>query len=51
MSAPPRRDDPPRVCEHGNPRCGQIPVRPYPCGWRCDDHQPAVTRPYHRREN
>ncbi|WP_225320904.1 hypothetical protein [Streptomyces luteolifulvus] len=33
-------------CAHGNPRCGAQPVRPYPCGWRCDDHQPARTRPY-----
>ncbi|WP_245606242.1 hypothetical protein [Streptomyces himastatinicus] len=33
-------------CAHGNPRCGAQPVRPYPCGWRCDEHQPARTRPY-----
>lgn len=43
---PPRRvviDRPPPVCEHGNPRCGAVPVRFYPCGYRCDDHQPANT--------
>ncbi|MFD8005720.1 hypothetical protein [Streptomyces mirabilis] len=33
-------------CEHGNPQCGARPVRPYPCGPRCDEHQPAITRPY-----
>ncbi|WP_257980371.1 hypothetical protein [Streptomyces sp. CB02959] len=33
-------------CAHGNPRCGAQPVRPYPCGPRRDDHQPARTRPY-----
>jgi hypothetical protein len=36
-------DRPPKVCEYGNPRCGAVPVRPYPCGWKCDDHQPAKT--------
>ncbi|MET9253778.1 hypothetical protein [Streptomyces sp. NPDC003717] len=33
-------------CAHGNPRCGAHPVRPYPCGWRCEEHQPARTRPF-----
>ncbi|WP_405561890.1 aromatic ring-opening dioxygenase LigA [Streptomyces sp. NBC_01180] len=42
-------DLPPRVCEHGNPLCGAVPVRSYVCGPRCDEHQPAHTRPYHRR--
>nr|WP_308800993.1 aromatic ring-opening dioxygenase LigA [Streptomyces polyasparticus] len=41
-------DAPPRVCQHGNPRCGAVPVRPYPCGLRCEEHQPARTRPYFR---
>lgn len=36
----------PRRCEHGNPGCGAETVRPYPCGWRCDEHQPSRTRPY-----
>ncbi|MGW7197250.1 aromatic ring-opening dioxygenase LigA [Streptomyces chryseus] len=43
-------DRPPRVCEHGNPRCGAVPVRPYPCGPRCEQHQPSITRPYFRRD-
>lgn len=30
-------------CEHGNPPCGDDEVRPYPCGPRCDEHQPART--------
>lgn len=34
-------------CEHGNPRCGALPVRLYPCGPRCDEHQPARTRPFY----
>ncbi|MFZ3547728.1 hypothetical protein ACODT3_19335 [Streptomyces sp. 4.24] len=33
-------------CEHGNPQCGAETVRLYPCGFRCDEHQPARTRPY-----
>ncbi|MFE4210274.1 MULTISPECIES: hypothetical protein [Streptomyces] len=34
-------------CEHGNPQCEAAEtIRPYPCGWRCDEHQPARTRPY-----
>ena len=37
---------PSKVCEHGNPQCGARSARPYPCGWRCDEHQPART---HRR--
>ncbi|MFF1686051.1 aromatic ring-opening dioxygenase LigA [Streptomyces sp. NPDC058254] len=40
-------DRPPVVCGHGNPRCGAVPVRPYPCGPRCDEHQPAKTRPFY----
>lgn len=39
-------DRPPPVCEHGNPRCGATPVRPYVQGPRCETHQPANTRPY-----
>ncbi|MET9555117.1 hypothetical protein [Streptomyces sp. NPDC006645] len=42
MSAP-REETPPKVCGHGNPRCGAVPVRFYPCGWKCDEHQPART--------
>ncbi|MFI6860156.1 aromatic ring-opening dioxygenase LigA [Streptomyces sp. NPDC050421] len=42
-------DRPPRVCGHGNPRCGAVPVRPYPCGPRCNEHQPSITHPFHRR--
>ncbi|MGW1152003.1 aromatic ring-opening dioxygenase LigA [Streptomyces rubiginosohelvolus] len=38
----------PRPCEDGNPPCGALPTRPYPCGPRCDDHQPANTRPYYQ---
>ncbi|WP_244409208.1 hypothetical protein [Streptomyces albofaciens] len=34
-------------CEHGNPGCGARPARPYPCGPRCDEHQPAHTRPFY----
>ncbi|MEV4036398.1 hypothetical protein [Streptomyces umbrinus] len=33
-------------CEHGNPTCRDLAVRPYPCGPRCDEHQPAKTRPF-----
>ncbi|MET7811754.1 hypothetical protein ABZT26_12950 [Streptomyces sp. NPDC005395] len=44
MTAP-REDGPPR-CEYGNPQCGARPARPYACGWKCDEHQPART---HRR--
>lgn len=40
---------PPRPCEHGNPQCRATPTRPYPCGWRCDAHQPSRTRPYYTR--
>ncbi|WP_442538403.1 hypothetical protein [Streptomyces pseudogriseolus] len=47
MTAP-REEKPPPSCEHGNPRCHARPARPYPCGWKCDDHQPART---HRRTN
>lgn len=34
-------------CEHGNPRCNGQPTRPYACGPRCEEHQPAHTRPYY----
>ncbi|MGC0427643.1 hypothetical protein RKD32_003998 [Streptomyces sp. SAI-195] len=40
-------DDGPPRCEYGRPQCGARPARPYPCGWKCDDHQPART---HRRK-
>jgi hypothetical protein len=33
------------ACEYGNPRCDARPARPYPCGWKCDEHQPARTTP------
>ncbi|MFF7234429.1 hypothetical protein [Streptomyces sioyaensis] len=33
-------------CGHGNPTCGNPQTRPYPCGRRCEEHQPARTRPY-----
>lgn len=39
-------DTPPPDCEHGTPPCRATPVRLYVCGHRCDDHQPAITRPY-----
>ncbi|MDT0432773.1 aromatic ring-opening dioxygenase LigA [Streptomyces salyersiae] len=39
-------DTPPPSCDHGNPPCDATPVRLYFCGYRCDAHQPAVTRPY-----
>ncbi|MGW1760971.1 hypothetical protein [Streptomyces mirabilis] len=32
-------------CDTGSPRCRALPVRPYPCGWRCEEHQPASTGP------
>ncbi|WHM36291.1 hypothetical protein [Streptomyces sp. BPTC-684] len=34
-------------CEHGNPACGARAVRPYPCGPRCEEHQPSRTRPFY----
>ncbi|MER8042563.1 aromatic ring-opening dioxygenase LigA [Streptomyces sp. NPDC094032] len=37
---------PPESCGYGNPRCEAVPARFYPCGWKCDEHQPART---HRR--
>ncbi|MFG2650933.1 hypothetical protein [Streptomyces sp. NPDC048436] len=46
MSAPRDEDKPPPSCEHGRTRCHAQPARLYPCGWRCDEHQPA--RAYHR---
>ncbi|MDQ0949306.1 hypothetical protein QFZ24_003229 [Streptomyces phaeochromogenes] len=48
VEAPAAKDEPPKVCEHGKPRCGAVPVRFYPCGHRCEEHQPARTRPYFR---
>ncbi|MFF5642101.1 aromatic ring-opening dioxygenase LigA [[Kitasatospora] papulosa] len=39
-------EEPPPVCEHGNPQCAATPTRPYVQGPRCDEHRPAVTRPY-----
>ncbi|MGW7514812.1 hypothetical protein ACWGJ2_04390 [Streptomyces sp. NPDC054796] len=39
-------NNPPGGCEHGNPACGALPARPYPCGPRCDEHQPSRTHPY-----
>ncbi|MCX5161905.1 hypothetical protein OOK39_21930 [Streptomyces sp. NBC_00264] len=36
----------PRPCEHGNPACENPDTRPYVCGPRCEEHQPANTRPY-----
>ncbi|MDJ1131747.1 hypothetical protein [Streptomyces iconiensis] len=33
-------------CGHGNPTCGRPDARPYPCGPRCEEHQPSRTRPY-----
>lgn len=38
----------PRPCEHGNHACRAVPTRPYVCGPRCAEHQPARTHPYHR---
>lgn len=39
-------NNPPRTCEHGNPACENPDTRPYVCGPRCEEHQPANTRPY-----
>lgn len=39
---------PPRPCEDGNPPCAALPTRTYPCGPRCDTHQPANTRPHYQ---
>ncbi|OII60884.1 aromatic ring-opening dioxygenase LigA [Streptomyces sp. CC53] len=36
-------DERPKVCDYGNPRCGAVPVRFYPNGWKCDAHQPSRT--------
>ncbi|MEU8989995.1 hypothetical protein AB0C98_26790 [Streptomyces sp. NPDC048558] len=30
-------------CEHGSPQCRDDEVRPYPCGPRCEEHQPGRT--------
>ncbi|WP_236592297.1 hypothetical protein [Streptomyces sp. NHF165] len=35
-----------RGCGHGNPACGRSDARPYPCGYRCEEHQPTRTLPY-----
>ncbi|MFF4523425.1 aromatic ring-opening dioxygenase LigA [Streptomyces bluensis] len=43
VEVPAAEDKPPKVCGYGNPRCGAVPVRFYPCGWKCDEHQPART--------
>lgn len=43
VEVPAGKDKPPKVCDHGNPRCGAVPVRFYPNGWKCDEHQPART--------
>ena len=40
-------NNPKAGCGHGNPRCAAEPVHPYPCGPRCDEHQPSKTHPYH----
>ncbi|MFF2367175.1 hypothetical protein ACFVU0_31340 [Streptomyces sp. NPDC058122] len=43
VDVPAGEDKPPNVCDYGNPRCGAVPVRFYPNGWKCDEHQPART--------
>ncbi|MFJ1731501.1 hypothetical protein [Streptomyces sp. NPDC088254] len=43
VEVPAGEDKPPKVCDYGNPRCGAVPVRFYPNGWKCDEHQPART--------
>ncbi|MFD5591967.1 hypothetical protein [Streptomyces griseorubiginosus] len=43
VDVPAGKDKPPNVCDYGNPRCGAVPVRFYPNGWKCDEHQPART--------
>lgn len=43
IDRPPAEEKPPPSCEHGNPRCHAQPARPYACGWKCDEHQPANT--------
>lgn len=35
----------PNVCGSGIGPCGKSPARLYPCGWRCDEHQPSRMRP------
>ncbi|MFS0695095.1 aromatic ring-opening dioxygenase LigA [Streptomyces nitrosporeus] len=47
--AVPAEDQPP-ACGHGNPGCGSRPVRLYPCGHRCEEHQPSKTRPFYTRK-
>lgn len=32
----------PGRCSTGQPRCGKT-ARLFPCGWRCEDHQPGAT--------
>ena len=46
VDVPAGEDKPPPACGHGNPQCGARPVRFYPCGHRCEEHQPSKTRPY-----
>lgn len=41
-------EEPPPVCEHGNPQCAATPTRPYVQGPRCAEHQPSTTRPYYQ---
>ncbi|MFE1839256.1 hypothetical protein [Streptomyces sviceus] len=43
VNVPAGEEKPPKVCDYGNPRCGAVPVRFYPNGWKCDEHQPART--------
>lgn len=35
-----RRPPPSKPCGAGVTACGK-PARLYPCGWRCDDHDPG----------
>lgn len=43
LAAPPRPVIRTHECGAGVTPCG-APARPYPCGWRCDDHSPAAMR-------
>ncbi|MEU9516613.1 hypothetical protein [Micromonospora sp. NPDC048169] len=35
---------PTQPCAAGVTACGATPARPYPCGWRCEQHAPEATR-------
>lgn len=41
ITPPPYPKNTPYKCATGNPLCGR-PARLFPCGWRCDIHNPAA---------